>query len=213
MGKIKQSHSDLKLLLKENLEFLRSSAIAFDSGNLAEAKRMAVQIRVLLHDTKESKSLLTQLGWKQDLRYLDTAMNYNPKSFSSHHGLVGLLATPEKATYFAFLDDYPPTGRPNNYVSFPDWWNKVVISDQRKIQYDRRELIMALANKVGGAHVDPNLDHDYVELTKNNSIGWFYFNESEEAPILNIELFSVRQICFEIISTIERYLSKENIQI
>ena len=212
MSKIKQSHSDLILLLKENLEFIRASAFAFDNGNLAEAKRLSVSIRVLLNDTKDSMSLLGQLGWKQELNFLDTAMDYNPKSYASHHGLVGLRATFESASYFAFLNDVPPSNL-NKYKNFADWWNKIVISDQKKVKYSRRELILTLANKVGGAHVDPQLDHSYVELTKNNSVGWTYFNEAKEVPMQNIELFSVRQISYEIISSIERYLTKKNIQV
>ncbi len=48
--------------LEEQVAFLRHSAALFDAGADAEAKRIAVVIRVLVHDTPRSHSLLAQLG-------------------------------------------------------------------------------------------------------------------------------------------------------
>ena len=76
--------------------------------------------------------------------------------------------------------------------------------------FNRRELILALANKDGGAHVDPELDHAYADLTRNNSVGWMFSDGQDKRPIEDVELFSVRQIAFEIIDSIERLMEKNN---
>jgi hypothetical protein len=59
-------------LLDEQLAFLRTSAHAFDRGVLPEYKRIALVLRVLLHDTGRSHSLLGQFGVKTSLRFWDT---------------------------------------------------------------------------------------------------------------------------------------------
>jgi len=46
--KIQQTRKELLVHLNENLDFLKRSAAAFDSGYTAEAKRLAVTIRVLV---------------------------------------------------------------------------------------------------------------------------------------------------------------------
>ena len=57
MEKIDQSLHELINHLKEQILFLKASASAFDEGFDGEAKRLAVTVRVLLHDTNNSISL------------------------------------------------------------------------------------------------------------------------------------------------------------
>ena len=64
MAEVKQSKVDLEDHLREQISFLRASADSYDSGFKGEAKRLAVIIRVLLHDTHKSTSLMTLLGIK-----------------------------------------------------------------------------------------------------------------------------------------------------
>ncbi|MFJ5956563.1 hypothetical protein ACIQC5_11475 [Paenarthrobacter sp. NPDC092416] len=56
-GGRKLERDDINRLV-EQLEFLDSSCAAYDSGSRSEAKRLATTVRVLLHDTKQSTSLL-----------------------------------------------------------------------------------------------------------------------------------------------------------
>ena len=52
---------DLDELLREQIGFLERSSAAYDEGYHDEAKRIAVVVRVLLHDTQSSHSLFEQL--------------------------------------------------------------------------------------------------------------------------------------------------------
>src|SRR5215213_9256029 len=67
---------DKRLLsyLREQVRFLRSSAKAYDDGDEAEERRLATAIRVLVHDTGQSHSLLGQLGLKERLHWTDTRL-------------------------------------------------------------------------------------------------------------------------------------------
>ena len=209
MPKIKQTKQELLTHLDDNLGFLKASAAAFDAGHTGEAKRLAVTIRVLLHDTNNSKSLLGLLELKQNTGYLDTAIDLDPKNLMSHHGLVGLKLGGGKGSYFAPLSESEEMlGRPNKFILFPAWWNKVVIKDSNKNSFKRRELVLALANKDGGSHVDPDLDASYADLTRNNSVGWVFSDGVNSTPIDEVELYSVRQIAYEVITSVERKLKK-----
>jgi hypothetical protein len=70
---MKQSSEDLVAHLKDQVGFLRASGAAYDAGQHSEAKRLASTIRLLVHDTSRSTSLLRQLEVKDALRFVDTA--------------------------------------------------------------------------------------------------------------------------------------------
>ena len=205
--KVKQSKQELLEHLQDHLMFLKSSSAAFDLGHIGEAKRLAVTIRVLFHDTNNSKSLLGLLKLKQNTGYYDTGFDLNKKNTISHLGLVGTKSTPGNTTYYAFLDHEVP-GQPRKFIFFPKWWNKEVIKDNNKNVFSRRDLVLALANKDGGAHVDPSLDQAYAELSRSNSVGVSFSDGVSMQPVKDVEAHSVRQIAYEVEVSIERQLNK-----
>jgi len=66
-----QDKDDLVVHLREQLQFLEASAYSYDAGFEAEAKRLAVGLRILLHDAPKAHSLLSALGIKQSLKFHD----------------------------------------------------------------------------------------------------------------------------------------------
>jgi len=209
LAKIKQSKQELFQHLQENFGFLKASSASFDNGVFSEAKRLAVTIRVFVHDSANSKSLLGLLGLKAKMGFLNTAYVHDPKNLLSHHGLVGMQLGAGGNRYFAPLDR-----RPSKYVFFPDWWNEIVITDNKKIVFCRRDLVLALANRDGGAHVDPALDMEYADLTRNHTMGWSASDGIQPPKSLDdIELHGIRQITYELVSSIERQLSKSQITV
>jgi hypothetical protein len=69
---VEASRAWLEALLAEQYDYLVASAVRFDEGYHHEWKRLAVALRVLVHDTAKSASLLSQLGIKDALAFLDT---------------------------------------------------------------------------------------------------------------------------------------------
>jgi hypothetical protein len=63
------SKDDFINALHEQVDFLRTSIALYDGGKEIEAKRLAVTLRTLLHDTKNSRALLTSLGIKKRLNF------------------------------------------------------------------------------------------------------------------------------------------------
>ncbi len=196
----KQSTSELQTHLQEHLEFLRSSADAFDSGFEGEAKRIAVSIRVLVHDTQQSASLLGQLNRKSG-QFFNSALPVVAGNKGTYSGLVVMSMVPGVgAKYVAFLDE-GPTGAAN-YVPFDSWWHGVVFVDSKGNGLSRKDLVLAVANKDGGAHVDKSLDRAYAELSRNNSLGWVYTDGTTSQALDAPEKAALRQICHEILKTL-----------
>jgi hypothetical protein len=54
--------------LKRNVGFIRRSCELFDQGHQEEGIRIATALRVLLHDTQRSKSLLSHLKVKRIMK-------------------------------------------------------------------------------------------------------------------------------------------------
>jgi len=67
---------ELQEHLNEQLEFIERSAISFDNGFEGEIKRLAVSVRVLIHDTAKSTSLLTLIGQK-NVDFVDTSIPFD----------------------------------------------------------------------------------------------------------------------------------------
>ena len=197
-SRIPQSRSDLERLLQEQIGFLGSSCKLFDEGAVGEAKRLALTIRILLHDTKKSTSLLLQLGMK-DKQFLNTASEYNPANILTHSGLCAMKLSGKSATVVPYLDE-PVFTRSSD---FEEWWNQIIIVDDRKQTFSRKTLILYTANEDGGAHIDPELTEKYSRLTKENSLKWMVIS-SDEPPreLEGHETASIRQIAHEVLRTL-----------
>lgn len=210
---MQQTLDELKKHLEEQLGFLESSADSFDVGNTSEAKRLATTLRVLLHDTSQSKSLLGQLGMKHKLFYDSSnyaGYNKTPWDVAVYTGLIGQCINMEahQIAYIPILDregDGPPP-----WVDFDHWWHMVVIKDEVGNTFSRRDLVLNMANKDGGAHIDPVLTGKYGALSRQNSIGWKGFiNNQPPQPVPYPERTAVRQIAHEVLKSLSPTYTKE----
>lgn len=165
-AKVRREEDDLRSQLYAQLEFLRSSAAAFDTGFVDEAKRLAVALRILLHDTPRSRGLLAQLD-KVPPTFVTTSLPYEPSACNAWTGLLWFdLALPLNDRYVPMLD-----GAVTRQLPFGEWWTEIVIQDDRRQTMTRRDLVLTMCDQDGGAHVDPSLDEIYERLSRRNSLG------------------------------------------
>lgn len=204
MSKRQRSRQELEELLVEQINFLEASADAFDKGFESEAKRLAVTTRVLLHNTSNSHSLLSQLGHKTVL-FWSTALPNEPGNETPHGGLVFMTLGGNESKYVAMLDDVPQLRQ----ISFDEWWNSEVFTDDQKHTLSRKDLILTAANQDGGAHVDPGLDETYARLSKDNSMGWVTTDASGTKPMPGPERAAIRQIAHEVLKTLKPNYQKK----
>ncbi len=206
MTNYEQTSDELLGHLKEQIAFMQNSAASYDNNKFEdEAKRLAVVIRVLVHDTSNSKSLLSLLN-KKNIKFYDSALPYNPRNLAPYNGLTMMrLSTSEGASYVAPLNDGPPTRSRTKKLAFNTWWNGMfVIKDKDGTTLTRKDLVLNTVNTDGGAHVDPKLNIAYANLSRFNSLGWKVFRNDIEDDFKNSPVIpSIRQIAHEVLKTLK----------
>jgi len=203
MAKVSQSKEDLQKQLDEQLELLKQLCELYDNGSAVIAKSIATSIRVLLHDTTKSRSLLGQLGIKMGLFYNTAEVIEEDKPgvmrAGSFSALLGISFGQGGEGYVPYLDNMP--GRTARQVDFNAFWDEVIFIDHDKNTFTRKEVVLYVANQDGGSHVDPDLDEKYVQLSRKNSLGWLVGNDKEWTELSGAELASIRQIAHEVLKT------------
>jgi hypothetical protein len=178
---VARTHDELLEFLAEQIDHLEASNGAFDAGRLSEAKRIALAVRVLVHQTNNSHALINQLGLENTLTWVDTVGIRDPRQLGSYVALtlikIAGRADPEHVEKLGFYPPSPILTRsgqripPGSRIPFDEWWTNTVIKDSAETEFSGRALVLALAHKEGGAHVDPDADADYEALAKSNSLG------------------------------------------
>ena len=184
---------DLEQLLNEHLDWLRASAERYDARHFSEAKRIAVIIRSLVHDTGVSTSLLSQLGMRDKMVWR-SAVGFEDATFVSPPW-ADLPHEP------GFTDIRRMSA---HEIDFDTWWKAPMLThDGTRI--DRSWFVLHAANFDGGAHVDPQLPETYRSLTREgglnplriNSVGEQYPDCSDPVPS------ALRTICTEVAVSID----------
>ena len=168
--------------LREQMEFLRTSLHAFYAGDFAESVRIATTIRVLVHETGMSKPLLKQ-----------AKPNGHELPILEH---VGEWPGEEPIFSFAVSVRMGPTIAPavdlgsshHTLSTVGEWWNRTVFTFQSRIGtqlvYRRKQVVLILANKEGGSHVDVDDDPDYTRLLTDLPLSFTVCGVKVETPDL-----------------------------
>jgi Helicase conserved C-terminal domain len=87
----------------------------------------------------------------------------------------------------------------------------MVIKDSDGQEFTRKELVLALCNKEGGAHVDPEIEAAYEKLASSNSLGWVYREGDGPDQLLpNPVVYSMRQISHEVLESVQQQRDRLN---
>lgn len=168
---------DFRAQLRRQITFIKNSADRFDYGCHEEAVRIATSLRVIFHDTKASTSLLKHLG-AQGVKVVTTIKPCdNPR-----------------ATFWDPLVFWWGDHRYENPLPAAQWWTREVA--RMKVSISCRDVVLAAANKDGGAHVDAAPCPKYEALAKS----WLGPASSGvgEEPIDVSHLVALRQFAYEV---------------
>ena len=176
--KVPRTKKELLSEIQTQIKFLANECRQYDSGDLDYHKKIAVTLRILLHETKYSKSLLQQI---------ETLFVYNRPDFidiSTTHGdlpgegntnfarsslcqydLNHYVESPEILTPKPILILH---GQRYPVRSFKTWWDglHVVLIDKENF-LTRKKIVSTFADTDGGAHVDPELNEDFALMKRN----------------------------------------------
>lgn len=233
-----RKHTTLDDNLERQIRYLKRSCALFDQGHEDEAQRIAVTLRVLLHDTSQSKSLLGQVGIKATLQFADTALYrveldkaYDEWAKKNAPGQIIAAITPgEAGLVVEGLDNeglpawVPPLqterlpqlhpAAPSTtgvFKPFDAWWTTPVVETSELKYFSRYDLVTIMANQDGGAHVDPEIDAEYEDLTVDylgvqREIGDDLVDNTMGGDIPpmrgNVAAASIRQIAYEVLRTL-----------
>jgi hypothetical protein len=193
--------SDFKAHLRRQLKFLETSCELYDKGNVTEAIRLAATLRVLLHDTRNSISLLTHLGAKPIL-LLSTSITFKKPQLLNLPLVRSTIAIPD-CTFKAF--PILNTSQRNDTVNFETWWRKERIIELNAETLHRRELILIAANQDGGAHVDKSLNPTYDKTRLGAGMEVEFVMKgglpTKTASFENVHYASLRQIAYEVLNS------------
>lgn len=150
--------------LREQYDFLRKSVGDFYRGDIAEALRIATVIRVLVHESGSSKPLLKQIA----SNYLDLPiLNKKLRNDSIISIPIGFRITQQEGC----TPNLDLTSPGYQLDTLGNWWTLDCVRMPplaNPISISRKKLILLLANKDGGTHVDLEISERYKALLEGD---------------------------------------------
>jgi hypothetical protein len=191
--------SEFQEQLSRHLRFISKSCVEFDSGELDEALRIAVSIRVLFHDTKNSTSVVTYLKVKDSIKLISTfaiaeTMDFpDAKNFEWHTVLPLMLTSNGVRAPLASWET-------KAIRSIEDWWNETIWQEGGE-KYSRRDVVLSAANQDGGAHVDSKPNYKTLKFREGPKITVNINGQSVPNVVANHHYTLIRQMAYELINS------------
>ncbi|UCC22820.1 MAG: hypothetical protein JSW23_01765 [Planctomycetota bacterium] len=183
-----------KKALERQIKFMETSCRLFDEGDRDEAIRIATCIRVLVHDTGASISILKHLNAK-DIKVFTTRPVFADGEKEITFWSMGQMTFGggEKEEYGPILGDLSDC----EVLPVAEWWGQVIWALDPDCELTREDLVKAAANKEGGAHVDVEACPKYKRLEKTD------FGKCGGQPVADMHLVSLRTMANELIQSPE----------
>lgn len=166
--------------IRQQVRVLRESAKRFDQGGPHaddEALTMAAVLRTLLH-TGRDPSALKRAGYLDTMRFcnsvgvpakdgslfigaLQQVLNVRPKDGEQH-----VSFKPAFGHFIKLMSLGQQAVAIMNAPKFEDWWTAVLVRDSDQREFTREFIVLTVANKDGGAHLDPKLPDNYLAVSR-----------------------------------------------
>jgi hypothetical protein len=185
--------------MKEQQHLLQTAVDGMANGDLVQALHVATSIRVFVHETGGSKPLLKQLR----VDYLALAilervrtpppghedlLFHCPVSTRIEGGVVKLIKELDHAGY--------------SITTLGAWWENACMILPSVGRISRRELILGLSNKEGGAHVDADITEKYQNLLESKFFN-IKINDMDPSPV-NVSRTVAGKCGVELLDCLER---------
>ncbi|MBU4433821.1 MAG: hypothetical protein KKC14_05315 [Alphaproteobacteria bacterium] len=191
------SKADLEAHLEGAKRRLARSCDAFDAGDGYAVTEIATVLRLMLHDSKSSKSLLGQLGLKSK-PFFDSTPDFarRPGGTAIMPGLAMFQLDDKGVVPIAAALIQSPRRR----IAFKPWWEaKVCIIDQ--LEFSRSDLVWMVAGKTG-AHIDAEISTDHHAISTGIGLPYHVSTAQGPAPIPDLEKACTRGIAAEVLLTL-----------
>jgi hypothetical protein len=183
-------------LLKEQYELLKDAVDGYYAGSEAKANDVAIRIRTLVHDTSSSHALLSLL----DADYLELDIYHKPTTPNQVFSLKqGIRMSGDGKSEIIRTDFSSPD---YTLVPLKRWWTEEYLV-MWKIRSSKKQVVLAVCNKDGGAHVDPEVPASHAAASKPP----FAFGVNNNFVQPNLARSTVAQAGNELLNYIERHFS------
>ena len=180
---------------------IRNLCADFDSKDLIDPGSMALQLRLLLIDSSSrtgGRSVMNLMGVTNAQKILSTVPQRISERTISSIGFLGLRLSEGEANWYAPVGY---TKGAQNLLTTEKWLEEPIFKTG-SITFTRLKLIRVIANKEGGAHLDPSIDPEYYEIARANGAGWtFFLGDGKEIPLGDPFPAMLRQVCYEVLMT------------
>jgi hypothetical protein len=185
--------------LQTQLRLIESACRNYDTGLQEAALHIAVALRVLIHETSKSHSLLGQLALRYSVKLLSTFPELKIENDTSDNVLTETITFGVGIGPFGFQ---PPLGNSpdKHYLLVDGWWNEIVHEFRQR--FSRGDIILTAANQDGGAHIAPNPRQKTILL--RGSLGTLTTTTSrgtQRRELTNPHFSLIRQFGFEILNS------------
>ena|SRR5271154_5938138 len=186
-------------LLKDQSALLKDSVDDFYVGIEAKAIEIAVRIRTLVHNTSSSHAFLATID--PNYRNLDIYRRTPPNPKVIFAIPAGIQMSGDGTAKF-IRDDF--SSPQHELVTLERWWSEeyLIIGNVRS---SKKDVVLDVANKDGGAHVDPNVPERHAAASEPPFL--FGVNDNFKQP--NLARVTVAQAGNELLDYIERHFSAQ----
>ena len=165
--------SDLLVQLK----FLRQECLHYDAGDWSYGAQIATKLRLLLHQTKYSDSLLAQITKRFAFSCPDFLSLSTVRGELPNKGRTDFVRSPLIQYQMIHQPEVPPVltvqplslepGKRYAKRAFKTWWDGIdILLIDRQHFLSRKGVVCLLANQEGGAHVQPGMDEKAALLRR-----------------------------------------------
>jgi hypothetical protein len=212
------SHTDLLQILNNQLQLLSNSCLLYDEGQQYHGVEICHRLRVILHNTRTSHSLLHQLGMENSdfISTHNTNLNFlmviDGRTVTNEY----FLASESMRGEHQMIEYYPHLDKSVSayLLPFAEWWDQEIICTVETGSFTRKGLVVdVFANQLGGSHLDPNISLLNSQIAKLDSelLKWDMFDQHGN-PIQQVSspfLATCRQVAHEVLLNFRRLLSAD----
>ena len=176
--RVERTKEELLEDLHTQINFLIDECKEYDFGKLDYHKKIAITLRILLHNTQYSQSLCNQLT---------SAFVFNMPDFLDISSLHGKFEGEAQNNYVRssvciyniqhyeassmWAEPLPirmNTSSKYRFYAFKSWWNMPVMLVHKDV-LTRKDVVRLIANQDGGAHIDPSMDMVLAKLKRSTA--------------------------------------------
>lgn len=198
--------------LLDQMRMLASSIRSYRAGHDFEAARVATNVINIVYDDGKAKSILTQLGERENMAFISTDCIKRDGNLIIEHPLAFLNWKDLNRPFLPLHMEGPEYQQPEPIIlNFEGWWTKCFIiktggymqpgMEPAAEVLTRKRLSLALRNSDGGGHFAPRIGDELYAKMKREGVGWFE-GPSSDKPLLGLQNASMVQIGYELMNSL-----------